>query len=414
MGSIMTWSTKKTILMVALLIVIIVVAVEIPNIAEDVATEKIIINQVPVTGQLDFWTTPGMKAQWFGHTTEYFKTFQVWFTDNEDQGERGIDQSLPIIFNDAGKGWVSGSARILMPQDEVHLRLIKNDFGSQRRLIEELIRPTIAKAVFFTGPLLSSYESYAVKKNDCIYYITDQLENGIYQTISKETKVIDDLSGKEKIVTLATRVTSSDPLDFQWARQEEAPFQRYGLKTILQIDKIKYDSTITKQIAAQQEKFMEVQTAIADAKAAEQRAIKAEAEGKASAMQAKWDQEKIKATEVTKAEQQRDVAKLEKEAAEYTKQQNILLGDGEAYRKRKNMESDGALQPKIDAWIEVNSKYADAISKYQGNWVPGVVMGADGKAGSAGGAQQLIDMLMAKTAKELALEFEFEGKTVKK
>lgn len=66
------------------------------------------------------------------------------------------------------------------------------------------------------------------------------------------------------------------------------------------------------------------------------------------------------------------------------------------------------MNPKLEAWKEVNFKYADAIAAYKGNWVPTTVMGSDGQSadGTTGvnGASALIQMLTVKTARDLALD----------
>ena len=49
------------------------------SIAEDVPNEEIIVNQYPFTGKMAYWTTPGLKGQWFGRKTTYYKTQQFWF-----------------------------------------------------------------------------------------------------------------------------------------------------------------------------------------------------------------------------------------------------------------------------------------------------------------------------------------------
>lgn len=72
------------------------------------------------------------------------------------------------------------------------------------------------------------------------------------------------------------------------------------------------------------------------------------------------------------------------------------------------MNADGALVQKLEAYVKVNSLYAKAISEYKGNWVPSVSMGgSDGK--TASGAQELIQMLNAKTALELGLNMNIKG-----
>lgn len=139
------------------------------------------------------------------------------------------------------------------------------------------------------------------------------------------------------------------------------------------------------------------------ARKAEQRAITAEKEGQANAAKAKWEQEVLKAKAVTEAEQQREVAKLNMQAAEFTKKQEILLGEGEGARRRLVMQADGALEKKLAVYTEVMKAFAAELGKQR--WVPEVVMGGS-STGQGGGANaaSLIDLLMVKTARDLSLD----------
>ena len=197
--------TKKQLLAGIIGISFLILLLFLGKTLEDVAADEIIINQVPVTGTLKFWTTPGLKFQAFGDMETFDKSFQVWFSAKKEQGG-SKDQYIKIVFNDAGEARLSGSTRLLMPRDSKKLSLIKMDFGNFENLKHELIRPTLTKVVFSTGTLLSSFESYAVKKNDLIRFIEDQLKHGIYKTVTKETKKMDELSGKMKNVSVAELV----------------------------------------------------------------------------------------------------------------------------------------------------------------------------------------------------------------
>ena len=372
---------------------------------EDVAADEIVINQVPVTGTLEFWTTPGLKFQMFGDIQTFDKSFQVWFSNKKDQGD-SRDQSIKIIFNDAGKANLSGSARLLMPISPEKLKMIKMDFGNNENLIHELIRPTVTKVVFSTGPLLSSYESYAVKKNDLIRYIEDQLRYGIYKTVTKEVKKIDELSGKEKTISIAELIVD-EKAPGGFARQEEAPFNKYGIDIRqVAIEDIIYESKIMAQISQQQQALMDVQTAIAEAKKAKQDAIKAEEQGKAEYAKAKWEQEKVNAKEIAEAEKAKQVAKLDMEKAKFQKEADILAGQGIATKKKLIMQADGALDKKLKAQIEIQKIWAEAFKEFKGELVPSVVMGS-GDSGSIkykNSAQAFMDMLMLKTAKDLGVD----------
>jgi len=153
---------------------------------------------------------------------------------------------------------------------------------------------------------------------------------------------------------------------------------------------------------------MQVQTAIARAKEAEQKAITVAKEGEATAMKAKWEQETIKAKEVTLAQQKLAVAELAAKEAEQYKRAEILKGEGEGARKKLVMEADGALAIKVDAYKYSVEKFAEAMAKYQGNWVPQIVTGGSGQ--TTNGATQMMEFLSLKAAKDLGLDMSMPGK----
>lgn len=371
------------------------------SIVEQVAANEVVVIQDPIDGELHFHFTPGLKMQSFGSVTKYKKESQFWFSAESDQGKEK-DESIRIRFNDFGAGKISGSVRWQMPIDNENMSRIHTKFGSQQAVEQQLMRTVMEKAVYMTGPLMSSKESNSEKRNDLIFYISDQASKGVYKTNTKETKGIDPLSGKEKTVTVVEIV--QDTLSGEYKRQEQSPLQEYGVKIYnLSLNQITYDEAVQTQIAQQQKAIQAVQLAKAKAKEAEQDAIKAEKEGQARAAQAKWEQEVIKAKMVTEAEQKKEVAKLGMEEAEFYKNEQRLKGEGEAARKKLVMQADGALDKKLQAWIEVNQAYAQAMKEYQGDWVPGVVMGGNG-SNATNGANDFMNLLMMKTAKDLSLD----------
>lgn len=229
------------------------------SVAEDVRNEEIVVNQYPFTGEMAYWTTPGLKGQWFGKTTYYYKTQQFWFgSSNDDNEQQG--NPIPVIFNDASDGMIYGSLRVKLPTDEEHLSRIQTDYNGMDRLMNDLVAQTVTKVIYASGPLMSAFESYAEKKNDLIDYITDQLNNGVYKTAVKVEETVDPVTGEKKTVKLATLVPDENAPG-GYKRSEASPFAYYGLSIgQVAVSKIDYSDKVRQQIAQQQESNMLVQT----------------------------------------------------------------------------------------------------------------------------------------------------------
>ena len=370
------------------------------RIAEDVHNEEIVVNQYPFTGEMAYWTTPGLKGQWFGKATYYYKTQQFWFGSSDDDNEQQ-GTPIPVIFNDASDGQIYGSLRVKLPTDVEHLSRIQTDYNGMDRLMNDLVSQTVTKVIYASGPLMSAFESYAEKKNDLIDYITDQLNNGVYKTAIKTEETIDPVTGEKKTVRLATLIPDENAPG-GYKRSEASPFAYYGLSIgQVAVSKIDYSEKVKLQISQQQEANMLIQTSKAKSAAALQEAIRAEQEGKAAAAKAKWEQEKIKAVEVTKAEQEREVSRLAAEKAEFDKKRIIAEGQAEAEANRLKVAAGLTPQEKAEWEYKTAVGVAEALSKSNVRWVPEIMI--NGKDGSGSSAMDAVGMNMmldiAKTIK---------------
>ncbi|MFZ2407339.1 MAG: SPFH domain-containing protein [Methylobacter sp.] len=375
----------------------------ISNSVEMLDSTEIMVIQYP-NGTLLAAVEPGWYGQWFGSVTKYPLRSQFSFSSAFDQGE-AKNESLKLRFNDGGHANVSGVVSWEMPVDHDHLIMIHRKFGNTKSVEQQIIRPTLESAAYTSGPLMSSTESAAEKRNLLLQYMQDQAKNGTYQTRTVSLKVPDPLTGVEKTVNAAEIVMAGGiPV-----REQESSTKVFGINLLpMTINQIKYDDAIESQITQRQVSIQGVQIAQANALKAEQDAITAEKLGQAEAAKAKWTQEAIKAQKITEAQQFLEVATLEAKQAEQYKNKQILEGQGNAEKKRLEMQANGALDQKLDAYVSIQKAYAQAIGAYKGAWVPQIVTGgAGGTAGS--GAQQMIDLLSVKAAKDLGINMSIEG-----
>lgn len=406
---------------------------------ENVKAGQYMVKQAAVTGELTVWDTPGWKLQMCGDLTAYDISNQLWFSNTKN----GVmlppdkDRSMPIRFADGGKARISGSIRYSLPTGEKLIELHRK-YKNCSTIETELVFPMIQKSIVLAGPTMTSKESAATKRNDLLAIIEDQITNGAYKTVV-EKKLVKDIDGTSKVVE--TLVPLKDPeAPNGIARVEESPAKKYGIVfSSFAINDIIYDANVDEAIAKQYRLEMDIQTAMAAARTAEQERKTAEAAGEAEKTKAEWAERKKAAQVIVQAERDKqealikankelettrinvlrekeaaiiqaqkelEVATLQKQKAEEIKQATILKAEGdakalelEAQARKKIMEADNALQAKLDAFVKINEGYANAISKIR---LPSVVMSSDGKMNNA--ANDLIDMLKVKTAHELSLD----------
>ncbi len=247
-----------------------------------------------------------------------------------------------------------------MPNDDKSILKLHTDFGSQEAVEQQLIRQVVTKSIYMTGPLMSSKESSAEKRNDLLSYIEDQCINGVYRTKQEDIKVHDDLMNTDKTITVV-RIVEKDKTPL---RQEVSAVKIYNINLQgLALNAIDYDEEVEKQIKVQQEAYMQVQTAIANSKKAEQDAITTELQGKAAAAKAKWEQEVLKAQAITQAQQQKEVAELDAQTAILLAKKVKTDADAESYKNMKLVSA--GLTPQQRAQFEMDTKIgiATAISK---------------------------------------------------
>lgn len=416
-------SVQKLAIIISSVVALLIVTLFSSSLFETNTAGHMQVKQAAITGELTCRLDPGMYGQFFGDIHTYSEASTFFFTADTETGENR-DQSLPTRYNDGTQAKVSGSVRVILPQDCESLTLIHRKFKSMNGVMGKLVLPAIRKALFSSGPHMSAAESYAERRAEFAALVEDQLVNGVIHVDKEQVEKLDEITGKKKLVWEVNKVKceADDGLTCVGGlRRDVAVFREFSISlTNFVVDEINYPKNVTAQIEAQRKARMDIITQQAEAKQAEARASKAAAEALAAVAEtrAKEEIEKTqrivraeadKAEAVLQAEKVKDVAKLEKEAAEFEKKKQILLGEGEATRKKLVMQADGALEKKLDALVKINAQYADALAKAQpGALVPALQMGSS--SGGSGGALDLVNLLTAKAAKDLSTDLGVQRK----
>lgn len=386
-------------------LVIIFGIVSVGSLVEYLAANEIMVIQAPFSGHLSVYTLPGVYWQGYGTVTHYQKREQFSFSSASDQGAKNKDESLQIRFNDGGHASISGVISWEMPVATDAVIKLHTLFGSQHAIEQQLVRPAIERAVYLTGPLMNSQESFGARRAELLRFIEDQARDGIYQTETINVKMPDPITGQEKTVQQVKLIMKNGLIE----RQGTSPIHDFSIALLPpSINNIKYDPIVEQQIKQQQENFGKVQIAQAQSREAEQRALTAEKNGQAEAATARWKQEVVKATEVTAAQQRLAVAELDARSAEQYKRKQILEGEGEAAKRQLVMQADGALDRKLQTYERVQSLWAQAFANFHGAVVPQIITGGGGgnNPQTQNAAVNFMELMGVKAAKDLAVDLQ--------
>lgn len=398
-----------------------------------VDSTEIAIFQAPFTGTQSVKAAPGTYSRFGASVDTYNKqdTYAFEYVSPADPKNPEIrpkdDHSIMVQFNDGGKAWIGGNVQWDMPQLPDCAIALHNFYRSQQGVDQTLIRNAINNAMTLTAPLMSATESYAARRAEFIQSFSDQLINGIYLTETADVQQRDTITGEMKSLKLMTII--KDKKTGLPMRTSDSPFKKYCINIQSPtLTHFVYEPKVELQIQSVRDNTVKIQTQQAEARAAEQTAITVEANGRATAARAKWEQEAIKATEVTQAEKnaavqklnaerdklvaetaaQRDlnVAQFASQAAEQYRVQQIKIGEGDAERKKLVFQADGALQQKIDGYVRTVEATMNGLARYQGAIVPQFMMGAAGAGqGTAANAfEQFAQSMSMRAMKDLSLD----------
>ena len=375
------------------------------------------LRQMIVTGKMDAKLVPGMWLQLFSEIVTWPKA-ETFFFANDESGSAIRDRAIEVRFNDGSLCDVSGTVRIILPRSEqAALDLVtRYGYADYADLEQKLILPVVRNALRLTANLMSARESYSEKRADFVFWAWDQVQNGIYETEEETRKVLDPVSGQEVTKTFKIIKTKEDGSP----SYQRNPLEGLGITLVnFEVKLFDYTEKVREQIGTQQSALMAVATAMAKAQQAEQEALMVEAEGKANVARDRYEEEQKKIRAIVQAQERLDVAELEKsralveaqqrlevaeldrQSAGAKKQEEILIGQGEAERKRLVLQADGALQEKLRAYVQAQQVWASAYAQRQ---VPTLVMGGGGAGDTDQASNDFAQMMQLIVAQQMGLD----------
>ena len=361
---------------------------------------------------------PGYHLKWWGEVVPWKKVVTVKFVSQEEkkqdnQSYSGNRTTIPVRFNDAVKAELALSARFRLPEDTDNFLKMALEFRNQDNLVNGSLIPSCMEIAKNSARLISAQEYIAGRGGELESAVLDQLEKGMYILEAEELKVqdTDSIAVLQSSRTIENRtlvryeVSKRRNKDGTLMRKKH-PIAEYGIVVSqATVEDVNPEQRFKEMLGKQRDAAAQASIEKERAKQAEYEKQRIIAEGEASKASIKVNMEKEQITalitmETEKKREQVNVQKrkLELESARLKAQEVKVLADAEAYKKKKVMEADGALEMKLQTFERVHAAYATAIAGTQ--LVPTTYIGGSDQKGTPS-SMDFINIATANMAKDL-------------
>lgn len=382
--------------------------------------------------------TTGWYFSGWGNSTAWPYFITVAHTTDLSADGSSVNEPYNVRMSDNWTGDVTETTRFGIPQDPEQFLKMARDFRSPERLISTTLKPSVTTAIdtvanmftmeqYYSGQMRDQFKTEfkdtLIKGQPKVQLVQKEVTNpDAAQAAASDSANAQDTSSvgdTTVIITVAEKVLDGNGKEIRTVPE----YLQYGIQVSSAIlEKIDADpafeeqqkkrkDAVSRRVIAKEQRLEQEEQRLLEIANGDTEIAKRQAEAKTEQIQLTTEAETQKKLAVTRAEQQREEARVAKETAELNlerakvdAQAVTVAADAEAYAKKAILEADGALQQKLDAWVETQRVWADAASKIN---VPSTVIagGGNGTSGNAlGTVDQFMQLMMLNSAKQLSVD----------
>ena len=305
---------------------------------------------------------------------------------------------------DATSANISGIVQYILPMDEKEMIDMHNAHRTPQSLVQKRLAPYTKECLQSSAQLMSSEAHYSGGRAQMAQDFSDQLKNGVFILKTVDKVVYDSLEKENK------RVYETNPLTDKNGnpKRKVSSIKEYGVTVAdAAITDVDYEERVDNMLAKKIDASTKASVAKQELLTAQQQQLTAKAKGEQKLVEIEYQQKQEQTKQVVAAQTQvelarQDLAKQEiaRQAAEKEAAKIKVLADAEAYAKQRVMAADGALDKKLNAYIQIEKAKWDAFSKYQGNLVPTF----QGGGASGNNGISFMELWNVKVMKDLSLD----------
>lgn len=402
---------KKVLIRAVVVVVALIIFAFINPWSYNDATERTVVTRSGGHQFVQF--KPGIfYSGFFSHEQSWPNQISVSYMDTAFDGGLSIkDNTIEIgvirdvRFNDATTASMSGITQFILPVDSKSMLEIHNAHKTPEALVQRRLAPYTAECLKSSAQLMSSEMHYSGGRAQLTQDYMDQLKNGSYLLNIQETYDFDSTENvKKRVYSVQIQTDPNGQRKRKFSSIKEYAIV-IGDAQIIDVDyEEKVDQMLAKKIQAATEASVSKQKLMT----AQQQQLTAEAEGKKDLVKIEYEQKQEQTKQVVAAQTLVELAKQDLIKQDIALQASVkeaakikTLADAQAYEKQRLIQADGALQTKLDAWLQAQKAWAAAFGGFQGNLVP---LYQTGSGGNGNNALNWMEIMGMKAAKDLNLD----------
>jgi hypothetical protein len=367
-------------------------------------------------GQQIVQFSPGMfYAGFFSKEKEWPNQISVLYQATEPDYELEDNSieigQISIRFNDATTSNIKGIVQYILPSDEKEMIALHNAHRTPQSLVTKRLAPYTKECLQSSAQLMSSEMHYGGGRAQMAQDFTEQLKEGVY-LLSVSEKIVFDSLEKENKRIYETKIQFD--AQSKLPKRKTSSIKEYGITVAdAAITDVDYEEKVDVMLAKKIDAATKASVSKQELMTAQQQALTAKAKGEQALVEIEYTQKQEQTRQVVEAETKVKLAEQDKIQQKIAYEGAVLeakkikeLADAEAYSKSRVMQADGALDKKLAAYVEVHKQWADAFSKYQGQVTPTYMMGSSYSPGGYNAAQNFMDMMTIKTARDLNIQLQ--------
>jgi hypothetical protein len=307
--------------------------------------------------------------------------------------------------SDATTALTSGITQFILPMDEKDMIEMNNAHRTVQSLVSKRLAPYTKECLQSSAQLISSEAHYSGGRAQMAQDYLDQLKNGVFILKTSDKIVFDSLEKENKRIYETNVVPDKNGQ----SKRKFSSIKEYGITVAdANITDVDYEARVDNMLGKKIDASTKASVAKQELLTAQQQQLTARAKGEQRLVEIEYQQKQEQTKQVVAAQTKVEIAKqdmeqqrIQSQAAELEARKIKTLADAQAYAKRAEIQANGALEPKLAVYKEVQRYWADAFSKYQGNVVPQIQSGG---GNSGNGALNFMEIMGAKAAKDLSLD----------